>query len=106
MLFFALLQIFTLPRARNSLISNITPHDSSQKCIMCQYLASMIEDELEDGQVQDEIISTLEEYCSLISIAKDTCDLIVESFVPLIIDLLEAEVDPHGACVFIKFCKN
>ena len=56
---------------------------------------------------QTEIIEILEDVCKLVpGNLKDQCTTYVETYGPLILMLLEQELDPNVACVFLEFCSN
>ncbi|EAY15641.1 surfactant B protein, putative [Trichomonas vaginalis G3] len=81
--------------------------DSTQKCVMCKFYVSMIEDYLEDGKTEQEIIEKLESYCQYVTAdLRVICDKLVEVGVPAIIKYLKDNEPPAAVCKLIKFCKD
>ena len=81
--------------------------DSSQSCIFCKFYASLIEDYLEEGQTQEEIVQALESLCSYVAESvQEVCKVAVETLIPTVIELIKKELPPHEICILVKLCKD
>ena len=81
--------------------------DSTQKCIMCKFYVSMIDDYLKQGGTVEEITKKVEALCAYVTEKyRPICTTLVDTFVPTIIQYLEQKMESHQICIAIKFCKD
>ena len=81
--------------------------DSTQKCIMCKFYVSMIDDWLKEGGTVEEITKKVESLCSYLSEKyQKFCDTLVETGVPIIIEYLEQQMESNAICIALKMCKD
>jgi saposin len=81
--------------------------DSSQQCIMCKFMVSMVEDQIKDGATEEQIVKVLEGICDYMATSvQPICRQIVETGVPEIIDLVLKKFNPHEVCKIMTLCKD
>lgn len=109
-MFFALVALgvsVLRPQVEKKVEKKLSIGDSSQSCIFCKFYASLIEDYLEEGQTQEEIVQALESLCSYVSESvQEVCKVAVETLIPTVIELIEKQLPPHQICILIKLCKD
>lgn len=81
--------------------------DSSQKCIMCQFYVSMIEDMLEDEKAEEQIEAEVEKLCDFMKDPyKTVCHIAVETFLKDVIRMIGEKLEKVEICNKIKMCKD
>ena len=90
-------------------ISESKNTNSNPICEICKYLVNDIDEQLLDGATQDDIIAAVEKICgpldSIIQGATHACELIIETQLPEIIDLIvNNQLDPQAVCHSLGLC--
>ena len=84
-----------------------TVGDSSEMCIFCKFYVSMVEDYLEEGETEEEIIEALDGLCEyVIPSLASVCETAVTTLVPTVISLIEQEFPPNVICQKIGLCTD
>jgi len=79
--------------------------DNGFACTICQDVIRLIDDYLEDGKTEQEIIDLVTKYCDMIPAPYGTiCDALVAQYIPTIIQFLTEELDPEVICSTIGLC--
>ena len=78
-------------------------------CEICKYLVNDIDEQLLDGATQDDIVAGVEKICgpldSIIQGATHACQVIIETLLPEIIDLIvNNQLDPQAVCHSLGLC--
>ncbi|CAG5121767.1 unnamed protein product, partial [Candidula unifasciata] len=82
------------------LTSNIT-------CSLCKYVVSYVEDALKKNATEAEIVAILQGICNeLPQNYSQECKTLVSQYVPLIVQLLLAELKPEQICEALSFCQS
>lgn len=75
-------------------------------CETCQQAIELVVSLLEDKKVEEEIIDALDDFCATLpSDISPTCMRIAETYVPLVITLIESGIETLDICVKIGFCQ-
>jgi len=78
------------------------------ECVLCEESVKTLEELLEIGHMEDEIIVNLINDCieafGDYPIAQDTCVTLVNTFVKDILDLIHEGLEPHHICELIGLC--
>jgi len=84
----------------------ILKQDDTETCEFCVAIVKDVEGFLKDNKTEQEILNFLTNACQMIpskSVA-DECEMIVQTYLPEIIDLITSEVSPRSVCALIKLC--
>jgi saposin len=78
---------------------------NDEECDLCKYAVSYLDSFLAQNSTEAEVEALLEKVCSIVpSSLKGQCDSLVKQYGPLIVQLLEAELDPDRVCIAIGLC--
>jgi len=76
-----------------------------QKCIVCEYIMSYLEDALGQNSTEAEIKEALDEVCGYMPGSfKDQCETFVNQYTDVIIDFLTHQLTPEQVCKQIGLC--
>ncbi|XP_048474708.1 pulmonary surfactant-associated protein B isoform X2 [Rhincodon typus] len=77
-------------------------------CDLCKRFMGVVADMVKDKTVQDAVQKVLHQGCNLIPIKQfaDKCNDLVDTYLQIIIDLLEKEVEPDALCAALGLCKS
>jgi len=74
-------------------------------CVLCEFVMTKLESYLKDGQTVDEIKKYVEEICEeLPGSIRGQCKTFVDTYEPLIVQMLAAEIDPSEICKEMNLC--
>ncbi|GIQ82653.1 saposin [Kipferlia bialata] len=78
------------------------------ECAVCNLLVSQLDDFLDSNKTVDEIVEFLDSACSYLpSSLEQECDVLVEAYIPDIMDYLVAnDLDPKDLCSFLGLCRS
>ena len=88
--------------------SGDAPHPLGDfKCAACEYIATLAEKFMANNHTESEVVSFVEKVCSFLPSALSAeCDVIVESYGPVIIDYIINKEDPETLCTQLDLCKR
>ncbi|XP_038641447.1 prosaposin-like [Scyliorhinus canicula] len=77
-------------------------------CDVCKKFIGQIADMLKDKTVQDALKEALHKGCTMIPVKQlaDDCNHYVDTYLPIILGLLEKEVQPDVVCAALGLCKH
>ena len=76
-------------------------------CAACEYIAAAAEKFLGNNHTETEVVTFVEKVCSFLPGAlKGECDVIIETYGPVIIDYLINKEDPKTLCTQLGICKR
>ena len=79
----------------------------SAECSLCRYVISYIDNVIQNNKSEAAIEAALEKVCSILPGAiKTTCDQFVETYGPVLIQLIEKYGTPDKVCDALKLCQN
>jgi len=74
-------------------------------CVFCEYVVTQLKTYLKDGQTEEEIKEFVDEICTkLPSSLRGQCTKFVDTYEPLLVDLLVNDLEPSQVCKEIKLC--
>lgn len=74
-------------------------------CVICEYVLHELQTYLKNGQTEAEIKQYVDAICDKMpSVVRGECRKFVDTYEPLIVQLLVDEIDPSQICVEIKLC--
>lgn len=80
--------------------SNIT-------CALCEFVMSIVQEELSENATEQEVIKVMEEICSKMpTTIRQECRELVDKWGPSIIDLINQKLDPQLVCRKINICPH
>ncbi|CAH1795464.1 unnamed protein product [Owenia fusiformis] len=80
---------------------------SSELCGICETVVQYVDSLLEENATVTEIEAVLEKVCNFLpGSLKSECDDLVKQYGPLIISLLQQEIDPPKICGELGLCNN
>uniref|UniRef100_UPI00398F032C prosaposin-like n=1 Tax=Pristiophorus japonicus TaxID=55135 RepID=UPI00398F032C len=84
------------------------PTAENDICDVCKKFIAQVADLVKDKSLQDAVKDALHKGCALIPIKEfaDQCNDYVDSYLPLIIQFIENELDPSVVCVALGLCKS
>jgi len=95
------------PLAPRQPILAVPANDNGVACTICQELVRAVDDYLDDGKTQEEIIAELDILCNKLPATYATlCSSLVAQYLPVIINWLEQEMEIIDICTKIGLCKN
>lgn len=84
----------------------IAVEKDENKCVICEFIMSKLENELKDKKTAEEIKSAVHAVCRhLPNTISNQCDKFVTQYADLVIDLLVASMEPREICAEIGACK-
>ncbi|XP_060712718.1 pulmonary surfactant-associated protein B-like [Hemiscyllium ocellatum] len=77
-------------------------------CELCKKFVRVVAEMVKDKTVQDAVENALHEGCNLIPVKQfaDECNDVVNTYLPIIIQLLEEELEPDSLCAALGLCKS
>ena len=89
------------------MIDNKESSINSAECSLCKYVISYIDNVIQNNKSEAAIEAALEKVCSILPGAiKTTCDQFVETYGPVLIQLIEKYGTPDKVCDALKLCQN
>ncbi|XP_067879394.1 prosaposin-like isoform X2 [Heterodontus francisci] len=84
------------------------PKAASDICEVCKKVIGQIADIVKDKSIQDAVKDALHKGCDLIPVKElsDQCNKYVDSYLPIIIQFLENELQPDVVCAALGLCKS
>jgi len=80
-------------------------NDNGVGCTICKEVVRLVEDYLDDGRTQEEIEELIDQYCAKLPSPYDTlCKSLVDSYIPIIIEWLDQEMEVVEICTKIGLC--
>ena len=80
---------------------------ASVQCALCKYVVSYIDSVIQNNKSEAAIEAALEKVCSILPAAlKDKCDELVQTYGPLLVQLIEKYGTPDEVCNALKLCNN
>lgn len=77
------------------------------ECAACEYIANVVEQFMGNNHTESEIVEFVDKLCSFLpSALKGECDVIIETYGPVIIDYIINKEDPQTLCTQIGLCKR
>jgi len=74
-------------------------------CVLCEFVMQKLEYYLKDGQTEEQIKEYVEHICQeMPSTVRSKCKQFVDTYEPLLIQLLVSEMDPSMICKEINLC--
>ncbi|KAF2070141.1 hypothetical protein CYY_008540 [Polysphondylium violaceum] len=73
-------------------------------CAACNYVASIVEDELKNNKTMDEIISEVSRLCPFAKEFSKECDVMVQTYIPDLITMIDNDFTPAQVCQKLKLC--
>jgi len=80
--------------------------NAQSNCATCELIVNFVESYVASNASQQQIIQGLEVFCSLLGPAEQQCDQIVEQYVPVIIQYINAQYSPQEICTILGFCTS
>ncbi len=77
--------------------------ESVGKCDVCQYFFTIVEDFLGSETTEEKIVEAIEKVCKLLPF-EETCDVLIETYLPEIIELIISKEPPSKICEQLKLC--
>lgn len=83
-----------------------TPTASAQ-CALCKYVVSYIDAVIQNNKSEAAIEAALEKVCAILPASlKDKCDQFVQTYGPLLVQLIQKYGTPDKVCDALKLCHN
>ena len=80
--------------------------DNGFVCTLCTEVIRMVDDYLDDGKTEEEIISLITKYCDKIPAPYGAiCDSLAAQYIPMVIKYLTEELTADEICTKIGLCK-
>jgi len=84
----------------------LPPQDNGVGCTICQEIVRAVDDFLDDGKTQEEIIEEVDLLCAkLPELYAPLCTQLVQQYMPAIIKWLEQEIEILDICTKLGLCK-
>jgi len=82
--------------------------DGTQICTYCQSLLTDIKSELSGKKTQDQITAFMKAACSIVPdpVMSKACAAIVDDYMPEVMQMIQAEIDPQTICALLGLCKG
>jgi len=91
--------------AKNAL--KAMPVKASAKCILCEFIASKLDQMLAKNATQQEIKDALDKVCSYLpSSISSECEQFVNEYAPEILQILAQELNPNMICTSLGLCTS
>ncbi|CAF1045581.1 unnamed protein product [Rotaria magnacalcarata] len=79
----------------------------STECSLCKFVISYIDTIIQNNRSEAAILAALEKVCTILPAAlKTKCDQFVDTYGPILVQLLEKYSTPEDVCDALKLCKN
>ena len=83
----------------------IKPVKNAVECTLCKYVLSFINTLLESNATEQEIAKALEVVCKIVpSGSRDTCEKFVQTYGPILPELIAELDDPNVVCAILNMC--
>lgn len=80
---------------------------AGEQCVVCELVVKEVDSLIADNATEKEILKTLDEVCAILpSAIKDTCTQFVDTYGPLVLNLLLKELTPDQVCAAIGLCDS
>jgi saposin len=79
-------------------------HNSIIACDGCKLMTEVIEEWLEDGKTESEIMKDLDKLCDMLPKYGDLCDVFVSKLIPQVIAFIVSHETPDTICHQLHFC--
>ena len=79
----------------------------SVQCSLCKYIISYVDTVIQNNKSEAAIEAALEKVCTILPAAlKDKCDQFVQTYGPILVQLLQKYATPDQVCNALKLCNN
>nr|XP_006811583.1 PREDICTED: prosaposin-like [Saccoglossus kowalevskii] len=75
-------------------------------CTECKTVITEAKQALADNKTREEILEVLEQLCQQLGPFEAECDDFMKQYIPQLLDLLEAQLDPEVICQALGFCSS
>ncbi|CAL1543582.1 unnamed protein product [Lymnaea stagnalis] len=75
-------------------------------CILCEFIATTLENLLLENETESQLIAALEKMCDVLPSMTDECKSVVDEYGPLVIKLLIQKLKPSQICSILSLCPS
>lgn len=80
---------------------------NSVECSICKYVVSYVDHVIQDNRTEAAIEAALDKVCTIVPHSLNTtCYQFVQSYGPVLVQLLEYYASPEAVCEALKLCQN
>jgi len=95
------------PKFGKQILKASKPVKASPQCILCEFIASKLDQMLGNNATQQEIEAALDKVCSLLpSTIRSECDAFIKEYAPEILQILAQELNPKMVCTALGLCSS
>jgi saposin len=79
---------------------------SDSECTLCEYVVTEMETYLNENSTLTEIETFVEKICGMFHGYETICQSLIKTYIPVIIEKLEADITPVEICTDIGICST